>query len=200
VRGRLVLLALVVGLPLLAYWNQHRVDGHERMLGEVASEIAGRPVGVRCQGLPSALIDITNLAGEVQFAHDGTPADVATLKRDVCRDLKRFGSARLAPSFDCVLRVEPCERATGKVAYAVHVFTHEAWHLRGIANEAAAECYALQTTAQTAARLGATPEQARAIALWNLKHAYPHLPSQYHSSDCRDGGPLDLRPETSVWP
>jgi hypothetical protein len=198
--GRLVLLAVVVALPALAWWNQHRVDAHEQRLGEIAGEIAGRPVGVRCQGVPSALVDITNLAGEVQFDHDGRPADTATLKRDVCRDLKRFGSARSAPSFECVLRVDPCDRPTGKIAYAVHVFTHEAWHLRGVADEAAAECYALQTTAAVAERLGATPEQARAIAEWNLKHAYPHLPPQYHSPECRNGGRLDLRPETSVWP
>jgi hypothetical protein len=194
------ILALLLALVALAVWNQHRTDGHERRLGEIASEIAQRPVAVHCQGLPSALVDITNLAGEVQFDHEGTPADETTLKRDVCRDLKRFASARSAPSFECVMRVEPCEREVGKIAYAVHVFTHEAWHLRGVMDEAATECYALQTTALTAERMGATPGQARALAAWNLRHAYPNLPSQYHSAECRDGGALDLRPGTAQWP
>ena len=197
---RYVVALLLILLPGLAIWNQHRTNGHERALGAIASEIAKRPVAIHCQGLPSALVDITNLAGEVVFDHAGAPPDEATLKRDVCRDLKRFPNARSAPSFDCVLRVAPCERAVGKIAYAVHVFTHEAWHLRGYADEAKAECFALQTTAFTAERLGATPEEARALARWNLQHAYPHLPSQYQSSECRDGGALDMRPRISAWP
>ncbi len=135
-RLRFPVLLVVVSLFAAAVWNQHRTNAHERRLGEIASEIAGRPVAINCQGLPSALIDVTSLAGEVMFDHEGRPADEATLKRDVCRDLIRFVPVRSAPSFDCVLRLEPCERPVGKIAYAVHVFTHEAWHLRGVMNEA----------------------------------------------------------------
>ena len=197
---RYIVALLLIASAGVAFWNQHRTDGHERALGEIASEIARRPVAIRCQGLPSALIDISNLAGEVIFEHDGTPPDEATLKRGVCRDLKRFASARRAPSFECVRRLEPCERSIWKVAYAVHVFTHEAWHLRGVTSEAETECYALQTTAFTARRMGATPAQARALARWNVRHAYPNLPSEYQTSECRDGGSLDLRPETTDWP
>ena len=191
---------LLIALPGGAIWNQQRTDSHERALGEIASEIAQRPVAIHCQGLPSALIDISNVAGEVVFEHDGTPPDEATLKRDVCRDLKRFATTRSAPSFECVRRVEPCERPIWKIAYAVHVFTHEAWHLRGVTSESETECYALQTTAFTARRMGATPDQAQALASWNVKHAYPNLPPQYKTNECRDGGRLDLRPATSGWP
>lgn len=191
---------LSLALPALLLWGQYRVDDHERALGEVASAIAGRPVTVACQGLPSSLLDATAAAGEVQFDHAGTPADETLLKRDTCRALRGLGARAAGPSFGCVLRLAPCDRETARAASAVRVLAHEAWHLRGIRVEAEAECYALQTTAVAAHRLGATEEQARAVAVWNLRHVYPRLPSDYRGGNCRDGGPWDLRPETTVWP
>ena len=196
---RYIAVVLIV-LAGVAWWNQHRTNGHERALGRIASEIAKRPVAINCQGFPSAFFDISNRAGEVTFNDDGTPPDEATLKRDTCRDLERFASARNERSFECVLRGVPCERAVGKIAAAVRVLAHEAWHLRGVTNEAETECYALQTTALTARRLGATTEQARAVALWNARHVYPTLPSDYQSGDCHDGGDFDLHRGTTDWP
>jgi len=192
--------ALVIVIMSVAWWNQHRTDGHERSLGKIASEIAKRPVGINCQGLPSALLDISNRAGEVYFNDDGTPPNEATLKRDTCRDLKRFADVRDEPSFQCVLLALRCERGVGRTAAAVRVLAHEAWHVRGFTNEAETECYALQTTALTALRLGATTEQARAVAVWNTRQVYPNLPSEYQNGECRDGGRFDLRPNTSEWP
>jgi hypothetical protein len=190
----------VIALVAAAWWNQHRTNGHERALGRIASEIAGRPVEIHCQGLPSSLIDISNRAGEVRFNDDGTPPDEATLKRDTCRDLRRFAGVRAAPSFECVRRAAPCERSIGRIASAVRVLAHEAWHLRGVTNEAETECYALQTTAFAARRLGATAAEARAVALWNTRHVYRTLPSQYQTGECRAGGSFDLRRGTTVWP
>jgi hypothetical protein len=191
-----VLIVLIAG----GWWNQHRTNDHERTLGRIASEIAGRPVEIHCQGLPSSLIDISNRAGEVRFNEDGTPPDEATLKRDTCRDLKRFASVRAAPSFDCVRRAAPCERSIGRIASAVRVLAHEAWHLRGVTSEAETECYALQTTAFAAQRMGATEGEARSIALWNARHVYRNLPSEYQTSECRAGGSFDLRRGPTAWP
>jgi hypothetical protein len=190
----------LIALAAALWWNQHRTNGYERMLGRIASEIAGRPVAVNCQGLPSALVDISPRAGEVMFNEDGTPPDETTLKRDTCRYLERFENARSAPSFACVRRVERCEPSIGKIAASIRVLAHEAWHLRGVTNEAQTECYALQTTALVARRLGATPEQAQAVAAWNTRHVYPYLPSQYQSGECRDGGGFDLRRDSTEWP
>lgn len=175
-------LALVGGFA----WNQYRTSGHERRLGEVAAQIAGRPVSVRCQGLPSELIDVGWSSGEVRFSHDGRPADETTLDRAVCQALGRF-------------RADPSARDP-KADYAVHLLAHESWHLRGVSDEAVAECYALQTTALAAERLGAAPAVARAVAVWNLVHAYATLPDRYRTATCANGGPLDLRPADDVWP
>jgi hypothetical protein len=146
------------------------------------------------------LIDISNRAGEVWFNDDGSPPDKATLKRDTCRDLKRFASVHTAPSFDCVRRTAPCDYEIGRIASAVRVLAHEAWHLRGVTNEAETECYALQTTAFTAQRLGASAEDARAVEFWNTRHVYRSLPSEYQTGECRAGGGFDLRRGTTEWP
>jgi hypothetical protein len=29
---------------------------------------------------------------------------------------------------------------------------------------------------------------------------YPRLPQEYRSPECRNGGELDIHPESSVWP
>jgi hypothetical protein len=36
------------------------------------------------------------------------------------------------------------------------------------------------------------------LLVWEL--GYERLPEEYRTPDCRDGGPLDRRPGTSVWP
>ncbi|MGH3013769.1 MAG: hypothetical protein ACRDNN_02345, partial [Gaiellaceae bacterium] len=70
----------------------------------------------------------------------------------------------------------------------------------GVRDEAAAQCNALQTNADTARRLGAIPGEAAAIASWVVRRVQPALPSEYRTSECHDGGPLDLHPERAAWP
>lgn len=83
---------------------------------------------------------------------------------------------------------------------------HEAVHLSGVLNEAITECYALQRTAETALRLGASKEFALEIAADMLgEYDMPSTISGrkamgYWTEDCRNGGPLDLNPQSSEWP
>lgn len=67
-------------------------------------------------------------------------------------------------------------------------------------NEAITECTGLQHTAQVARALGADADQAQDLAEYYWRAVYPQLPEAYRSSDCMDGGRLDLRPGSSVWP
>ena len=69
-----------------------------------------------------------------------------------------------------------------EAAIAVNVLSHEAWHLAGVRDEAATQCYALQTNADTAARLGASREDAAAIAVFIVREVQPVLPADYRSS------------------
>ncbi len=89
-----------------------------------------------------------------------------------------------------------------RTVVAVQVLAHEAMHVRGIVNEAAAECYAMQVFASVAERLGVPTTRAREMASDYWRDVYPQRPpeSAYRSSECRDGGALDLAPTSSSWP
>ena len=93
--------------------------------------------------------------------------------------LRRAGPAAPVPLGQLLPR-----RPTRDQVEAVHVLTHEAMHLSGRLEEAAAECAAVQRDAHTARLLGAP-----AAAYW--RDVYPLMPDGYRSADCRPGGTLD---------
>ena len=196
-------LALIVMLALFVGWltlNHRRAEAAEHELGAIASEIAGRPARVHCQGAVGAVFDVSAEAGSVQFDAYGRPDDTTELKRGVCKALRRFERERTKPEFDCLRRVAACPPAVIRSAWAVQTLAHEAWHLAGIQAEARAQCFGMQTTAYVAERLGADGAQSQALAGYLYRHVYPRMPSDYRSSECRDGEALDLRPDTTVFP
>jgi hypothetical protein len=58
----------------------------------------------------------------------------------------------------------------------------------------------MQLSRDAAIALGATKAYADRLADAAWRSRYPSLPSEYRSSACRDGGPLDLFPDSAVWP
>jgi hypothetical protein len=156
--------------------NPHsRATPFETRLGAVASWIAGRNVSVRCDDL-SGLHDSVEPGGVVQFSGD-RPANYTRIRWDMCTKLRRVTRDAGAEGF--------------AEAQAVEVLAHESFHLRGVKNEAAAECYAVQFVARVARKLGATTANAEELRRFALK-AYLRHPAQYVSSQCRPGGALDL--------
>jgi hypothetical protein len=198
--ARVLLLVVVASLAGLFLFNRHRAEAAEARLAAVAGEVAGRPVRVHCQGALGAALDVSAEAGSVEFDASGRPSDTAELARGVCSSLHRFEHDAGGPAFACVLGGVPCPRDVTRSVWAVHTLAHEAWHLAGERDEGVTECRALQTTEWTALRLGATPVEAQALAVYVLRHLYPGLPAEYRPPACRDGGALDLRPETPAWP
>ena len=184
------LLAIVLVLVLAGGGGALAFRAHEGRIREqhrlapVASTIAGRSVGVRCPNLLKKLTHVGGELGSVQFDASGRPADHTDLAPETCKALAGFDGLRWDPA----------------IAEAVHTLAHESFHLRGIRDEATADCYALQTDAYVAERLGAPPADARALARWYLVSAYPYKPEEYHSSECRNGGALDLQPANAAWP
>jgi hypothetical protein len=103
-------------------------------------------------------------------------------------------------------------------AHAIQTLAHEAIHLAqyraGVrvssvqpTAEIKAECYGTQWAPWVAEQLGATPDDARAIATYYYEVIYPNMQSvytndgrPYWSPDCRQDGPLDLTPGDGVWP
>ena len=62
------------------------------------------------------------------------------------------------------------------------------------------ECYALQNTAFVAERLGVPTQAAKDLQAWLYERGYPNEPTEYQSPQCYDGGPLDLRPQQTLFP
>ena len=196
------LLACLAALAVLGFYlGPHRnLQADEAQLAGIATVIAGRDVGISCPGTLASLTEVSAQDGSVVFTPDGKPADEAKLSGETCKTPaplppRRGRRPRLprANPGECPIEVK-------EAAIAVNVLSHEAWHLAGVRDEAATQCYALQSNADTAARLGASREDAAAIATFIVREVQPALPADYRTRDCFDGGPLDLRPERASWP
>jgi hypothetical protein len=198
---RLVVLSLVcvlVGLYLGLY--RDRAEAERDALAEIASSIAERPVSINCPGALERLTEVSPHDGSVAFSADGRPADHADLSGATCSHLADFDERAARGELDCLAGSTRCSRDIEQTAVAVNVLTHESYHLAGHLSEAAVQCYALQRNAEAARMLGATAEQASAVARFVYEHVYPALPQEYRSSECHDRGPYDLRPASPVWP
>jgi hypothetical protein len=182
-----ILLALTIPLLLLVAVQQDQ-RRNEHRLAAIASEIAGRDVDVHCPGLLERLADVSSHPGTVFFDERGQPANFTDLDEETCSELERFAEGKVGPSEQL------------KVAHALHVLAHESSHLAGVRNEAAADCFGLQRTAFVAEGLGADPVHAERLARLALVERTVTAPADYRSSECHDGGALDLNPGSSVWP
>lgn len=176
----LIVLAVIAATPgVVRFQLEHR-------LSAVASTVSGRAVRVRCQPMGDSFIDTGAELGYVKYDYDGTPVDWTLIKRAQCNDIADYlHSDKHKPSVSQVL--------------AVHVLTHEAMHLASITNEAEADCMAVQRNAAVARQLGASPEQAATLAAAYYLEIYPHLPSDYWSSECREGGEFDEGSDDAPW-
>ena len=205
------MLALVVAAAVGVWrWQHDRHVALENRLAAAASELAGRPVHVSCQGFLAELVDVSAESGDVAFP-DGRPADTAHLKRGTCGALAAFGPASAHRDLDCLLTVDwrrwtleagfdaLCTRRAQRAADAITTLAHESMHLRGWIDEATAQCYAIQEDPWTVVRLGGTRAEGAAVADLVLAEQ-GGMPSEYQSGDCRPGGRLDLHPDTPAFP
>jgi hypothetical protein len=199
-RAKLILLVPLLAAAVYVFVDRREAAAREELLGSIASEIAGRPVEVRCQGRFSAALDVTAESGSVRFDANGRPADWTDLKRGICIALARFRSDVAKDEFGCLHDPLACDSSVVRSVHALETLAHESWHLAGHVSEATTECYALQTIAFVAERLGAPRAQGQRLARAAFLGLYPNMPPEYHSGECRDGGELDLRPRSSVWP
>lgn len=193
-----LLVVLLVGIGMFAY--AYRVDREagwpsvaaaeraraERRYTAEASRIAGRPVTVRCDD-SYAFTGVGSDAAGVAFI----PRALAFLQPGICRSLYRIAFEKRVGARD-------------DAAFALTVLAHEATHLRGIRDEAATECYALQEGVALGERLGVDGETARALmraqrdrdlsdaSIARLDYRLP--------PGCRNGGSLDLRPNDPTFP
>jgi hypothetical protein len=190
-----VLLVVVGGLAALGFARHEERVREQDQLARVASDLAGRKVGVRCPTFLASLVDTRGEAGRVQFDDAGRPADHTDLSPQTCKALRHL--ARV--DFTCIARRD-CGFKQFSAGWAAHTLAHESFHLRGFQDEGVTECYALQNTAFVAERLGVPRQQAQDLQRWLYERGYPNEPTDYQSPQCYDGGPLDLRPQQSQFP
>ena len=95
-------------------------------------------------------------------------------------------------------------RATGTASgHAIAVFSHEAWHLRGQANEGIANCYAYQSGVQVGRALGLGVATARKLMHQQLADNpadFTDAPAYVIPSGCTRGGNLDLALDGTHFP
>jgi hypothetical protein len=90
-----------------------------------------------------------------------------------------------------------------QTARAIAVLAHEAWHLRGEADEGTTECYALQSGVELGRRLGLSEDTARRMMRQQLTENALRTGGSFEyrvPPECRDGGRLDLDPDSSRFP
>jgi hypothetical protein len=149
-----------------------------------ASRIAGKPVTIRCD-------EAGDYVGAIQHA-DGVAlvgGNLAYLTPERCLDLYRLA-----------FKDEVRSNRTGR---ALAVLAHEAWHLRGIADEGTTECYALQSAVGTGERFGLSEDRAHRIMRRQLVENSLRAraaPEYRVPPDCRNRGRLDLNPSEDRFP
>src|SRR5581483_4559679 len=171
----------------------------EQIAEQVAARLTHLHPQVRCGplGVPSGygITGITLFVGS-------KPAGYFLLLPAICQDLAAFHASpqsydpRACTDASCLDTVEDA-------AIALATVSHESYHLLGYRNEAKVECYGMQSIWYVASKLGASFDEAQAIASFYATKIYPQRRTKtpaYWSAECRDGGTLDLRPQLARWP
>jgi hypothetical protein len=164
----------------------------EPRLSRIGSSLVGEKIEVRCWSDRDwrQLIEDRDEGSAPVFAGmagEGGPVDLAP---EACTPLVEFTYERLPED----------DRVTVALAYAIGVLAHELEHVHGEMDEPTAECHGLQRLAGVARKLGLSAAEARRLARTYWREIYPDSDRAYRSPDCRDGGALDLRRRSSVWP
>jgi hypothetical protein len=184
------------------------VDGWERAVGPIERAYSG-PAAAAADIPPPPIVcsrpqdwqaieraELGEDAGLILagFVNAGDPT--ITLAPPTCLALERLLAERALP---CLVDMEAvCGSGSVEEAFALATLAHEAQHVAGVADEATAECYAVQRVDDVARAIGLAEDEAAAIGPF-VRHAEIN-PPEYRSPECRAGGALDLEPETRAFP
>lgn len=187
-RGSRRVALILFMVPTLAFgWAvavEFRHQWAQRQATAVTRALTGNPDATSvCQRYAPDLFDLQQTRGHVM----GDQPDVAHLRRSTCND---FFSWVVSDKHD----------PTPAQVTAVHVVVHEAMHVAGEYVEAVAECTAMQRDAEAARLLGATADEAQALAEAYYAIEYPRMRDAYRSGDCTADGALDLSPGDGTFP
>ena len=169
----LTILTLLSGKPIIDHWR------FESFLSTNASLLAdGRPAHVKCATVFQSVYDKFGLAG----TGNPTTGEIV-LQYPTCNDLRDY--------------LDAPETASQKAITSLHVFTHEAMHVRGEMNEQKTDCQAIQRNVRAARMLGVRAHIAEDSALTYYEGPYRMHP--YFSKECAKGKILDENLSESIW-
>jgi hypothetical protein len=157
----------------------------QALYSQIATSIAGHPAQVHCD-------TGGHHVGVTQDA-DGLAAvggRQAWLTPPICYTLYQLKTRRIRPD----------SSAAGR---AIAVLAHEAWHLRGEASEALANCYGYQSGVNVGVKLGLSEPAARQLMREQLadNHIdYASSPAYLVPSECHNNGAYDLHPRDPAFP
>jgi hypothetical protein len=190
--------------PAIERVERERIRRLEVFIAELGEEIADRSMVVHCanadawEEVQREAKGKADLLGYVRF---GTR--IANLAPAICYALHRARYLGWEPDFSCLSAsrkadVPLCPPRVMEVIRGAVTVAHEAQHVSGIVNEKRAECFGLQSAALVAQRFGVPPSVADRVA-WYAWH-FSEAPRSYRSPECRDGGRLDLDPDSKSFP
>lgn len=97
------------------------------------------------------------------------------------------------------------KKLTREGIISVHIFAHEAMHIRGEHNEAKTECQAIQRYARAAQLLGLDAKTAKQNGMtyylieYQQRAKQGQMSSQYYATDCAPGKAMDELLIDSTW-
>jgi len=189
--GVLVSALLVLGVGVLLFtlpsgWQQlsrqTRIAAEEQF-SRLAAGIAGHPVTVSCDDGRVGVVQ-----GDDGLAQVG--GQKAWLTTHICLALVKLRDGKIDPRGEAA-------------SNAVVVLAHESWHLRGVASESLANCFAYQSGVGIAEKLGVSASTAEAMMREQLAEnasVFAADPAYLVPSGCTNGGEYDLHPESSRFP
>ena len=169
----------------------------ERIAEQVTKRLTGHDASVRCGSLGTSNANVLGVTPLL----NGRSFDYYLMRPAECTYLAWFRQSparwdpRTCASSDCA--------NVGRITMALAVVAHESYHVLGYSNEAQVECYGMQSIWFVANKLGASIDEAQALASLYATRMYPtrraNTPA-YWSPECRDGGKYDLRRSLARWP
>lgn len=165
--------AVLSAVPIIDHWR------FESFLSSKASQLAdNRYAKVKCATVFQSVYDKFGLAGTA----NPLTGDIV-LQYPICNDLRDY--------------LEEPETANTREILSLHVFTHEAMHVRGEMNEAKTDCQAIQRNVRAAKLLGVLTHVAEQTSRDYFHGAYRTHP--YFSKECAPGMAYDENLHDSAW-
>ncbi|MGK0271133.1 MAG: hypothetical protein ACI88H_001787 [Cocleimonas sp.] len=169
----LAVCALLAGYPYVDHWR------FESLLSSKASQLAdNKRAKVKCVTVFESVYDQFGLAG----TGNPTTGEIV-LQYPTCSNLRDY--------------LKSPETANTQGLTSLHVFTHEAMHVRGELNEQKTDCQAIQRNVRAAKMLGVRAHLAEQTARDYYNGAYRS--HSYFSEECSPGKKLDENLNDSVW-